>query len=66
MTADNEESVMVLEGEEWEDLFGNGIEITSFNGFSFESSKEDDININYNNKEIQMWTKTLNPAVMEC
>ena len=55
---------MVL-GEEWEDLFWNNVEITSFNGFSCESSIEDDINITYNNKS-QTWTKTLNTAVMEC
>ena len=42
------------------------MEITSFNGFSCESSNEDDIDINYNNKERQTWTKTLNTAVMEC
>ena len=42
------------------------MEITSFNGFSSESSNEDDIDINYNNKERQTWTKTLNTAVMEC
>ena len=40
--------------------------ITSFNRFSCESSNEDDIDINYNNKERQTWTKTLNTAVMEC
>ena len=42
------------------------MEITSFNGFSCESLNEDDIDINYNNKERQTWTKTLNTAVMEC
>ena len=57
---------MVLGEEEWEDLFGNSMEITSFNGFSYESSNEDNIGINYNNKEKQTWTKTLNTAVMEC
>ena len=57
---------MVLGEEEWEDLFGNSMEITSFNGFSCESSNEDDIDINYNKKERQTWTKTLNTAVMEC
>ena len=41
------------------------MEVTSFNGFSCESSNEDDIDINYNNKERQTWTKTLNTAVME-
>ena len=64
MNAENEDNVMVL--EEWEDLFGNSMKITNFNGFSCESSNEDDININYNNKERQTWTKTLNTAVMEC
>ena len=49
--ADNKDDVMVLGEEEWEDLFGNSMEITSFNGFSCESSNEDDIDINYNNKE---------------
>ena len=61
--ADNEDNVMVL-GEEWEDLYGHSMEITSFNGFSCESSNED-IGINYDNKEIQTWTKTLNTAVLE-
>ena len=42
---------MALGEEEWEDLFGNGMGITSFNRFSCESSNEDDININYRNKE---------------
>ena len=65
VNADNEDNMMVLE-EEWEDFFGNSIEITSFNGFSRESSNEDDIDINYNNKERQTRTKTLNTAVMEC
>ena len=41
------------------------MEITSFNGFSCESSNEDDIDIKYNNTERQTWTKTLNTAVME-
>ena len=40
--------------------------ITCFNGFSCESSNEHDISINYNNKERQTWTKTLNTAVTEC
>ena len=66
LNAGNEDNVMVLGEEEWEDLFGNSMEITSFNGFSCESSNEDDIDINYNNKERQTWTKTLNTAVMEC
>ena len=30
------------------------------------SSNEDDIGINFNNKERQTWTKTLNTAAMEC
>ena len=35
LMADNEDNVMVLGGEEeWEDLFGNSTEITSFNKFS--------------------------------
>ena len=59
LNADNEDNVMVLGEEEWEDLFGNCIEITSFNGFSCESSNEDD-------KARLTWTKTLNTAVMEC
>ena len=42
------------------------MEITSFNGFSCESSNEDDIGINFNNKERQTWTKILNTAVMGC
>ena len=42
------------------------MKITSFNGFSCESSNEDDIGNNYNNKERQTWTKTLNTAAMEC
>ena len=64
--ADNEDNAMVLGEKECEDLFGNSMEITSFNGFSCESSNEDDIDINYNNKKRQSWTKTLNTAVMEC
>ena len=59
LNADSEDNVMVLGEEEWEDLFGNSMEITSFNGFSCESSNEDDVDINYNNKERQTWTKTL-------
>ena len=65
LNADNEGNVMVL-GEEWEDLFGYSLEITSFNGFSCESSNEEDIDINCNNKERQTWTQTLNAVVMEC
>ena len=42
------------------------MEITSFNGFSSESLNEDDIGINFNKKERQTWTKTLNAAVMKC
>ena len=57
---------MVLGEEEWEDLFGNRMDITSLKGFSCESSHKDDIDINYNNKERQIWTKTLNAAVMKC
>ena len=57
---------MVSGEEEWEDLFGSSVEITSFNGFSCELSNEDDIDINRGNKERQIWTKTLNTAVMEC
>ena len=53
LNADNEDNVMVLGEEEWEDLFQNSMEITNFNGFSCESSNEDDIDINYNNKERQ-------------
>ena len=59
LNADNEDNVMVLGEEEWEDLFGNSIEITSFNAFSCESSNEDDIGINYNNNERQAWTKDI-------
>ena len=61
MNAHNEDNVMVLGEEEWENLFGNSMEITSFNRFSFGSSSEVDIN-----KEGQTWTKTMNKAVMEC
>ena len=42
------------------------MKITSFNGFSCESSNEDNIGNNYNNKERQTWTETLNTAAMEC
>ena len=66
LNAENEDNVMVLGGEEWEYFFGNSMEITSFNGFSYESSDEDDIDITYNNKKRQTWAKTLNTAVMEC
>ena len=66
LNADNEENVMVLGEEECEDLFGNSMAITSFNGFSSELSNEDDIDINYKNNEKQTWTKTLNTAVIEC
>ena len=61
LNADNEgnDDVMVLGEQESEDLFGNSIEIASFNGFSFESSNEDDININYNDKQRQTWTKDM-------
>ena len=59
----NEYNVMVLGEEEWDDLIGNCMEITSFIGFSCESSNE---NVNYNKKERQTWTKTLSTAVMEC
>ena len=53
LNADNEDNVMVLGEEEWENLFGNSVEIASFNGFSCVSSNEDDIDINYNNEERQ-------------
>ena len=61
-----EDNVMILGEKEWEDLFGNSMDITSFNGFSCESTNEDYTDINYNNKERQTWTKILNTAVMEC
>ena len=64
--ADNEDNAVILGKEEWEDLLGNSTEITSFNGFSCESSNENDIDINYNNMGRQTWTKTLNTVVMEC
>ena len=66
LNADNEDNVTVLVEEEWEDLLGNSVEITNFNGFSCASSNEDDIDINYNNKERQTWTTILNTTVMEC
>ena len=53
LNADNEDNMMVLGEEEREDLFGSSMKITSFNGFSCESSDEDDIDTNYNNKERQ-------------
>ena len=56
---------IALGEEEQKDLFGNSMELTSFNGFSCESSNED-ININYNNKERQTWTRTIiNTTVMK-
>ena len=66
LNANNKDNVMVLGEEELQDLFGNIMEITRFNGFSCESSSKDDIDINYNNMERQTWTKTLNTAIMEC
>ena len=57
LNVDIEDNVMVLGEEEWEDLFGNSMEITSFNGLSCKSSNENDIDINYNNKERQTKTK---------
>ena len=42
------------------------MEIRSFNRFSCELSNKDGMNNNYNNKEIQSWTKILNSAVMKC
>ena len=59
----NENNVMVL--GEWEDLFGNTMKITNFNEFSCDSSNEDDVDINYNNKERRTWAKTLNAAITE-
>ena len=58
LNAGNEDNVMVLREKKWEDLFGNSMEITRFNGFLCESSNEDNIDINYNNKERETWTKT--------
>ena len=55
LNAGNEDNVI-----EWEDLFGNSMEITNFNGSSCESSNEEETVINYNNKERQTWSKTLN------
>ena len=40
LNAENEGYVMVLGEGEWKDLFGNSMEITSFNGFSCESSNK--------------------------
>ena len=65
LNADNEDNVMVLGQEEWEDFFGNSMDITSFNWFSCEPSNADDIEINQVNKERQTWTKILTTAVME-
>ena len=65
MNVDNEDNVMVIEEEKWEDLFRNSMEITGFNGLSCESSSKDDIDIDYNDKERQTWTKALNTPVME-
>ena len=53
LNENNEDNVIVFGEEEWEDLFGNSMEITTFNAFSCESSNEGDIVINYNNKERQ-------------
>ena len=66
LNRDNENNGVVLGEEEWEDLFGNSMGITSFNEFSYEWSNKDDISINHNNKERQTWRKTFNTAVMEC
>ena len=51
LNVDNEENLMVLGEEKWEDLSGNSMKITSFNRISCKSLNEDDIDINYNNKE---------------
>ena len=53
---------MVLGEEDWEDFFGSRMEIASFNKFTCESSNEDHIDINYNNKERITWTKVLSTA----
>ena len=66
LNADNEDNVMVLGEEEWEGLFANSMEVTSFNGFSCEPLNEDDIDNGCNNKERKTWSKTLNTAAMEC
>ena len=63
MNVDNEDNVMVIGEEKWEDLFRNRMEITGFNGFSCESPSKDDIDIAYNDKERQTWT--LNTPVRE-
>ena len=63
MNVDNEDNVMVIGEEKWEDLFRNRMEITGFNGFSCDSPSKDDIDIAYNDKERQTWT--LNTPVME-
>ena len=52
MTGDNEDNVMVL-GKGMGRFIWKCVEITSFNGFSYKSSNEDEIDINYNNKERQ-------------
>ena len=65
LNALNEDNVMVVE-EEWDNLFGNSMEIASFNGFLCELSNEDDININHGNKERQTWRRTFNTSVVEC
>ena len=63
MNVDNEDNVMVIGEEKWEDLFRNRMEITGFNGFSCDSPSKDDIDIAYNDKERQTWT--LNTPVRE-
>ena len=63
LNADNEDNVTVL-GEKY--FFGNSMEITSLKEFSYESHNEDNIDINYINKERQTQTNTLNTAVIEC
>ena len=57
----------VLEEEEWENLFGDSMQITRFNEFSCESSNEDGISIS-NTNERQTWAKALNATVIviEC
>lgn len=62
---DNEDNVIVLGEEEWEDLSGNRMEIESFNKFTCESSNEDHIDINYNNKERITSTKVLSTAAIK-
>ena len=51
LNAGNEDNVTVLGEEELEDLFGNCMEITGFNGFSSELSNEYDINIKDTHRE---------------